>query len=271
MSRFDTHVHLWRRGDGHPVRIRSRVPELDADFDMHALRPLLASAEISRLILVSAAQIEAEPAGLLIVAEAHRDVVAGVIGWLDLAVPDFEARLAAACTNPLWLGLRLPVVLEDAETWVAQPGLDDALAALADVGAVIQVLVAPHQIATVATVLERHTGLRIVIDHVANPDLTHPGDPVWHEGIARLARLPNAFAKLSMLWLPGQTLPDEAALAAIFAHVARQFGHHRLLAASNWPVSAPGFAYRDVFATIERLTGLDAGRFAANAEAIYTR
>ncbi|MGV3652063.1 MAG: amidohydrolase family protein [Devosia sp.] len=271
MSRFDTHVHLWTRGDGHPVRIRSRVAVLDGDFGMEALRPLLAPAGVSRLILVSAAQTEAEPLGLLRVAAENRNLVAGVIGWLDLAAPDFETRLVAACTNPLWLGLRLPIVLEDAELWAARPGLDAALAALADVGAVVQVLITPGQIATVATVLERHPGLRTVIDHVANPDLTRPGDPVWQEGIVRLARLPNAFAKLSMLWLPGQPLPDEAALASIFVHVARQFGHHRLLAASNWPVSALGFAYRDAFATIERLTGLDAGRFAANAEAIYTR
>ena len=29
--RFDTHVHLWRPGDGHRVLIRERIPELDAD------------------------------------------------------------------------------------------------------------------------------------------------------------------------------------------------------------------------------------------------
>lgn len=271
MSRFDTHVHLWNRGDGHPVRIRSRVPALDGDFGMGKLRPLLAPAGVSRLILVSAAQTEAEPAGLLRIAAENRNLVAGVIGWLDLAAPDFEARLASACADPLWLGLRLPIVLEDADIWAARPGLDTALAALADARAVVQVLVAPGQIATAATVLERHRRLRIVIDHVANPDLTHPGDAAWHEGMARLARLPNAFAKLSMLWLPGQPVAEDAALAPIFDHVAHQFGHNRLLAASNWPVSAPGFAYGAVFATIERLTGLDAERFAANAEAIYIR
>lgn len=269
--RFDTHVHLWRRGDGNVVRIRQRVLELDRDFGLEQLLPQLIEAEVERIVLVSAAQNEREPAGLLEVARRHPDLVAGVIGWLDPGDADFAAKVARLAVDPAWLGIRLPIVLEDAAAFVARPGIDAALEQLAAVDAVVQVLVNPAQIATVAPLLERHPDLRIVIDHAANPDVSQPVSAEWREGIRRLSELPNGACKVSAFWLPGSAPPSEDQLLGHAHEIADAFGPRRLVAASNWPVTTLLTSTRQIFTTIEQIFVVTADEFYDNAARVYRR
>jgi L-fuconolactonase len=271
MKRFDTHVHLWHRGDGNAVRIRERVPELDQDFGLEQLLPVLDDAQVDRIVLVSAAQNEREPASLLNVARQHPDLVAGVVGWLDLADAAFEQKVAALAAEPQWLGIRLPIVLEDAEAFVSRPGVDAALSYLAGVDAVVHVLVIPSQIATVAPLFERHPDLRIVIDHAANPDVSQPPTAAWRQGLQRLAQLPKSTCKISAFWLPSQPIPEDDQVRLFVLDIIGMFGANRIIAAGNWPASSLAMSYGDVFARLERCSGLPSAVFYENAARLYQR
>lgn len=269
--RFDTHVHLWQRGDGNLVRIRERVPELDRDFGLAQLLPGLAAAEVERIVLISAAQSEREPAGLLEVAQRHPDLIAGVIGWLDPGDADFAAKVAALAADPAWLGIRLPIVLEDAAAFAARPGIDAALEGLAAVDAVVQVLVNPSQIAAIAPLLERHPELRTVIDHAGNPDLSRPVAAEWQEGIRCLAALPNAACKISAFWLPGAPPPADEQMRVHLGEIVAAFGEERIVAASNWPVTTLLGQPWQKFMALEQLSRIPAPTFYGNAARIYRR
>ena len=110
--RVDTHVHLWQRGDGHRVLIRERLAALDRDFTMDGLAPELDAAGVQRVILVSAAQEEAETDALLAAARAAPDRVLGVVNARPrrTAVGRFGGVASdlfhAATTSPAILGRR---------------------------------------------------------------------------------------------------------------------------------------------------------------------
>lgn len=271
MARFDTHVHLWLRGDGNRVRIRERVPELDQDFGLLELLPQLIEAEVERIVLVSAAQSEREPAGLLEVAHRHPDLVAGVIGWLDPGDPEFGAKVARLSSDAAWLGIRLPIVLEDAEAFAARPDIDAALDRLTAADALVQVLLNPSQIAAVAPLLERHPDLRVVVDHAANPEVRRPLSSEWRDGIYRLGALPNAACKVSAFWLPGMVPPTAEATRPFADEIVTAFGHDRIVSASNWPVTSMLASPRQIFMACEQAFRLHSSELHANATRIYRR
>lgn len=269
MARFDTHVHLWSRGDGNRVRIRERVPELDRDFGLTELLPQFAEADVERIVLVSAAQSEREPAGLLEVARRYPDLIAGVVGWLDVSDPEFTAKVARLATEPGWLGIRLPIVLEDATAFMARPSIDAALDRLAEANAVVQVLVNPSQIVAIAPLLERHPDLRLIVDHAANPDVGRPFAREWLDGIRRLGELPNAACKVSVFWLPGLTPPTQDQLRPFADQILAAFGRNRIVSASNWPVTTMLTSPERIFMSCEAIFGLRPDEFYANAAWIY--
>ncbi len=251
--RFDTHVHLWRPGDGHRVLIRERIPALDADYSLAAVRRTLAEADVARIILVSAAQEESETAGLLAAAGEAPGLVAGVVGWLDLQAPDLDARIERCAAEPAWLGVRLPLTVMADREFIGGAGA--AIAALAEAGALLELLAAPDQLDLAASVLAEHPQAVVVVDHAGNPDMSAAPTPEWQAGLARLARLPNAWCKVSAFWAPGDPPPSVARAEPFFAHALAVFGAGRLVAAANWPVSALAGPYAAPWTRLEALAG----------------
>ena len=49
------------------------------------------------------------------------------------------------------------------------------------------------------------------------------------------------------------------------------FGANRIIAAGNWPVSSLAMSYGDVFARLERCSGLPSAVFYENAARLYQR
>jgi hypothetical protein len=101
--RFDTHLHVWWPGDGASVRIRTTLPDLDRDFSFERMRSTLLATRVSRVILVAAAQQEDQNARLVEIAKKNPDLVAGVIGWLDVEEIALRLLETHAAVDPLTL------------------------------------------------------------------------------------------------------------------------------------------------------------------------
>lgn len=258
--RFDTHLHVWWPGDGAAIRIRCHVRELDRDFSFAKVRPSLLAADVSRVILVSAAQQEDDNERLLAVARENFDVVVGVIGWLDLELPDVEAKVENYRSDPLWLGVRLPLTIQSDRRFISRPVVRRGLEALRDQGAIAQFLAGPDQLADVAAAIGNVQGLLAIIDHAGMPDFAVAPTDMWREGIASLARLSNTVCKVTAFWMPGDSpVSDESALP-FFSHIAETFGPRRMIAAANWPPSSLAGPYEQSWARLDRLSaaiGLD--------------
>lgn len=231
--KIDAHQHFWslRRGDYGWL-----TPDLEAlyrDFEPKDLEPELAAAGVDRTVLVQAAPTLAETRFLLELAE-RTAFVSGVVGWVDLESADAGDQLGELAAHPAFVGVR-PMLqdLPDPE-WVLRPGVAPALERIAALDLAFDALVRPHQLPVLATLLERHPGLRVVIDHGAKPDIARGGLEPWSRDLARLADA-GALCKLSGLLgeAPQPTLP---CIAPYAERLLELFAPGRLLWGSDWPV-----------------------------------
>src|SRR4051812_43061608 len=92
--RIDAHHHVW------DLAVRDQpwtagLPVLRRSFGLDDLRPELAAARIERTVLVQTVPVAEEtPEFLALAAGSGADVVAGVVGWVELTAPDVAQRLA---------------------------------------------------------------------------------------------------------------------------------------------------------------------------------
>ena len=269
-GRVDAHHHLW------DLAIRDqewidpdRMARIRRDFGPADLAAAVAGTGVRSTVLVQAVAVPAETLELQALATGS-DLVAGVVGWVDLTASDTADRLAEFASAPggdRLVGIRHLVQGEPDPRWLCRPDVRRGLAAVAAAGLCYDLLVLPHQLPAVVETARALPQLRFVLDHLAKPPVaTGELDP-WAPRLRELAAAPNVAAKLSGLvteashdWTVTQLRPyAEVALDA--------FGPDRLMFGSDWPVcllAATG--YRQVLAAAEELT---AGLAAAERAAVF--
>lgn len=233
--RIDAHHHVWTVSRGDYGWLERAPDTIRHDFGMADLAPFLARHGIGASILVQAAPTAAETAFLFETAR-RADVVAGVVGWVDLLAADATERIGRLADDELLVGLR-PMVQDIADDeFLLDPSLAPALQAMAERGLVFDALVLPRHLSRLLVLADRHPDLSIVIDHAAKPFIRDGLLDPWRADMAALAARANVTCKLSGLvteaaagWSPGD-------LAPYVAHILSVFGPARLIWGSDWPV-----------------------------------
>jgi L-fuconolactonase len=257
MSRVDAHHHIWDLS----VREQSWMagPELDPirrTFSIDDLAPQAAAANITATVLVQTVGLVDETVEFLEVA-AGNDLVAGVVGWVDLTAPDVADALAGLLARPdgsYLKGIRHQVHDEPDVNWLLRPEVHRGLAAVAEAGLVYDLLTkAPHLPAAIETV-RALPDLTFVVDHISKPVIGEPLD-AWATDLRQVAALPNVTCKLSGMvteaswtdWKPSDLQP--------YADVVLDaFGPDRVMFGSDWPVCLLAATYATVVETAETLT-----------------
>lgn len=275
--RIDAHHHVW------DLAVRDQewtaeLPVLRRTFTLDELRPLLAAAGIERTVLVQTVPVAEETPEFLALAENSEDVIAGVVGWVDLTARDVADRLAALREVPgaeKLVGIRHLVQSEPDPRWLCRADVRRGLTAVADAGLVYDLLVRPHQLPAARETVLEFPGLRFVLDHLAKPPIASGELEPWRSEIERLAAAPNVAVKLSGMITEADvehwTVDD---LRPYAQTVLEAFGADRTIFGTDWPVCLLGGSYADVVAAAEELTGeLSAAErdavFGGNAEAWY--
>lgn len=252
---IDAHCHFWTlaRGDyGWLSPGNTALAPIYRDFGPGDFDAAAADAPPSSRILVQAAPTTAETHFLLGLA-AKDESSAGVVGWVDLSSQQSAADIETLAEDPLFKGVRPMLQDLDDPDWIASAPHPDAVEALGRLGLRFDALVTPLQLEALCRFAERNSALPIIIDHAAKPAFRAPADdprhPMWQDGMARLARLPNVSCKLSGLLteLPASAVsaPEQAA-AALRGHLDRLlgwFGPKRLAWGSDWPVLTLAASY----------------------------
>ncbi|MBL8688319.1 MAG: amidohydrolase family protein [Rhodospirillaceae bacterium] len=238
--RIDAHQHYWQLARGDYGWLTPKLAPIYRDFGPGDLAPRLDAFDIACTILVQAAPTQAETRFMLDLA-ATTPSVAGVVGWADMEAPDAAEHIARLATRPKLVGIR-PMIHDIADPrWMLSPALSPAYAAIETAGLVFDALVRPVHLGSLETLVGRHPGLSVVIDHGAKPDVARwtPGDEDfadWAERMHRLGRRTNVVCKTSGLvtearpdWEPGDLIPYLDVLLDAF-------GPEGLLFGSDWPV-----------------------------------
>jgi len=257
MSRVDAHHHIWDLS----VREQSWMagPEMDPirrTFSIDDLAPQAAAADITATVLVQTVGLVDETVEFLEVA-ASNDLVAGVVGWVDLTAPDVADALAGLLARPdgsYLKGIRHQVHDEPDVNWLVRPEVQRGLAAVAEAGLVYDFLTkAPHLPAAIETA-RALPDLTFVIDHISKPVIGEPLDP-WATDLRQLAALPNVTCKLSGMVTEASWTDWEPSDLQPYADVVLDaFGPDRVMFGSDWPVCLLAATYPTVVETAETLT-----------------
>ncbi|MGW6280537.1 amidohydrolase family protein [Kribbella sp. NPDC055071] len=257
MSKVDAHHHVW------DLTVREQTwmvgPELDPirrNYSIEDLAPSAAAADVTSTVVVQTVSQLDETVELLEVA-AGNDLVAGVVGWVDLTAPDIADTLGALRERPdgaYLKGIRHQVHDEPDVDWLLRDDVQRGLAAVAEAGLVYDLLTkTPHLPAAIQTV-RAFPQLTFVVDHISKPVIGDPLDP-WATQLRELAALPNVTCKLSGMvteapwstWKPADLQPYADT-------VLETFGPPRVMFGSDWPVCLLAATYPQVHELTETLT-----------------
>ena len=266
MTIVDAHHHVWDlTAADQPWLAQPELAPLRRNFALSDLKPEAVAQGVTATVLVQTVTEPGETPEMLALAAAD-DLVAGVVGWVDLEARGVEDAVAALRQRPggdLLVGIRHPLLTEPDPAWLARPAVRRGLAAVAAAGLVFDVVGEPRQLAAAVTAAAATPELTFVLDHLGNPDVRAGIDELWASAVRALAALPNTVAKLSGI-LAEPAIPDDAARPADgaqtghirpFYEVALSgFGPGRLMFGSDWPVSTLTASYADVHAAARSLT-----------------
>jgi L-fuconolactonase len=267
-SLIDAHHHVWDlAARDQPWISGPAMDPIRRSFGVDDLGPEAAAAGVTATVVVQTVADVTETEELLDLAEAT-PLVAGVVGYVDLAAPDVGERLDRLRERPSggWLvGIRSPVQDEPDPGWLTRPAVLDGLREVARRDLVYDLLIRAHQLeAARAAVTEVPHG-RYVLDHLAKPAIASGGWEPWASDLAALGARGNVSAKLSGLvteaswstWATGDLRP-------YVEHALAVFGPDRLLFGSDWPVCTLAAPYgRVTAATRELVAGLSTTEQAA--------
>jgi L-fuconolactonase len=275
VSRVDAHHHLWDTGvRSYPWMDGPWADPLRRAFTTTDLEAVAAAHDITETVVVQALADIDETCELLAIA-ADSDLVAGVVGWVDLTDPgvaDVLGSLLACPGGEHLVGIRAMVQDEPDPDWLRRPDVGRGLRAVAEADLVYDLLVRAPQLPAAVDVMRAHPGLRVVLDHCAKPEIAAGHIEPWSSLVAELAALDNVACKLSGLvteadhatWTGDQIRPYGERILELF-------GPERVLFGSDWPVCLLAASYDQVAGLAESLVGGSAvdDVFGGNARRIY--
>jgi len=187
---------------------------------------------------------------LLTLADAH-PFIAGVVGWVDLRSASVDADLEAVAPHRKLIGVR-HIVQAEPDGFLDSPEFRRGVSRLDRFGLTYDLLIYARQLPEAVAFVRALPEQRIVVDHLAKPDIKGGGFDRWRRHFAALAEFPQVWCKLSGLvteadrdrWTPDDLRPYiQTALDC--------FGPERLMIGSDWPVCTVAGSYARTMQVIE--------------------
>jgi L-fuconolactonase len=254
----DAHHHVW------DLSVREQgwlsgdaMAPIRRSFSAEDLRDATADAGVGATVVVQTVPVPEETPELLDLADRD-DLVAGVVGWVDLTSGSVADDLAALQESPggqRLVGIRHLVQDEPAE-WLLRPDVRRGLDAVGSAGLRYDLLTLPHQLSAATETVAALEDVEFVLDHCSKPPIADAEIDSWSADVRALARRPNVTCKLSGLVTeaaPGNV--DAPALAPYVDVVLEAFGPDRLMFGSDWPVCLLATSYSGWLTTVHELIG----------------
>lgn len=171
-------------------------------------------------------------------------VPGAVVAQADLCADNAPHLIERHAKFPVLRGVRAMVAWDAGGRWrfadrpgiLLEPAFRRGVQALVERNLSLDLVVLPGQLPEVADLTDAVPDLRIVINHLGQPEPDQPGnEEIWHQGIDMLKSCDNIFIKASGLWLVDKNWhPDR--LRPFIGHVIKTMGAKRVMYGSNLPV-----------------------------------
>src|SRR3954447_21807065 len=233
---YDSHVHVWEHNSRFPFAPGANVPAEDASPE--ALLGLMAENGISKTVIIQVIHYRYDNAYLADVLRRYPDKFVGVcrVDPLDPASPDHLSRL----TEQGFRGVRLSPAANEAGNWIRGELMPPLWRRCDDLGIPMTLLAPITRIGDIQLLIDKHPGLTVVIDHMADCPVDRPQEL---DSLVALARYPKVFVKISHTWsLSKQSYPwlDAQELAK---RLYDRFGPQRLMWGTDWPIAKDRATY----------------------------
>lgn len=266
-GRVDAHHHVWDPSHrAQPWLDPPAMAPLRRRFDLADLAVVAGPAGVRATVLVQVLPDAHETAEFLTLAALSVDpattgtapVVAGVVGWLDLTVPDVGDRIARLRDGPggdRLVGIRALVQDEADPDWLTRRNVLTGLRAVAAAGLVFDLLVRPHQLAAAIAAVRAVPDGCFVLDHLGKPPVAEGRLEPWSVRVGELASTGRTAVKLSgMVTETTRRQRPVSQLRPFAAVVLDAFGSDRVMTGSDWPVCLLRGSYAETLAVADALT-----------------
>lgn len=255
MTGIDAHQHFWSYDAVAYDWIGDEMAVLKRDFLPPDLAPLLADQDLAGCVAVQARQTDEETDFLLELAREH-EIVAGVVGWLDLRSDQLERKLADYTPFPKLKGIRHIVQAEADPDFMLQDAFLRGVRILAKAGLTYDILVFERQFPMVLRFLEQCPDQPFVLDHLGKPVIAGGPSANWREGIRHMAEHPQVYCKVSGLVTEADwTNWSSAEFIPFLDVVFEAFGPERVMYGSDWPVCLlAADQYQTVYQLVDEYT-----------------
>lgn len=240
IAAIDSHQHFWDPAKGDYSWMTADHDPIRRVFGPRDLRGELDAAGVSHTILVQTWSSTDETRAFLHLAD-RTDFVAGVVGWVDLTSQQVGETLDGLLAGPggKWLvGIRHQVHDEADPDWLLR---DDVLRGLEEVsrrGLVYDLLVRPRELPAALGAVQANPQLRLVVDHMAKPDIGGGSLNAWSDALSPLAEYRRrVWCKLSGLVTEADWASRNNSQFTPYLEAALgMFGPDRCMFGSDWPV-----------------------------------
>lgn len=233
---IDAHQHFWNYDPAKHTWITDELAPLKSDFLPDDLAPILHENNFDGCVAVQAEQSEGESEFLLSLAEEH-DIVKGVVGWVDLRAGNSGERLDFFKENSRFKGVRHIVQDEPDNEFLLRKDFQHGIKALGDRSLTYDILVFPKQLPAALEFVKIFDNQKMVIDHLAKPDIKTGNLEDWEGYIREIGRNEHVYCKLSgMVTEASWTDWKKGDFEKYFDIIMEVYGSSRLMIGSDWPV-----------------------------------
>jgi predicted TIM-barrel fold metal-dependent hydrolase len=122
--------------------------------------------------------------------------------------------------------------------WVDAPEHNRLWAAAAATGAIMQFHMWPRHAPALARMIERHPGVRVIVDHIGKPDVTEAPPYASFQDVLRLAEYPEVWVKIGDYQIASrQSFPWRDTWPFVTL-LKERFGANRMLWGTGYPRTA---------------------------------
>ncbi|MFM7130110.1 MAG: amidohydrolase family protein, partial [bacterium] len=198
MEKIDAHQHFWQLSQpfdygwlDNPQLQSIRRDYLPEDLKLH-----LDARQISGSIFVQTQHNLAENRWVLDFCNQFH-FLKGIVGWVDLASNDCERQLVEMRSNSKFLGVRHVVQDEPDDDFLVRPEILRGLSQLEKHGIPFDVLIYVKHLRHVPTLARKMPDLKMVINHLAKPQIGKGELEAWRADFEACAEFENVWCKLS--------------------------------------------------------------------------
>lgn len=233
---YDSHVHVWEHGTRFPFATGSNVPAEDASPE--ELLRLMAANGIAKTVIIQVIHYRYDNSYLADVLRRYPDKFVGVcrVDPLDPAAPDHLARL----TQQGFEGVRLSPAGDATGDWIRSPLMPPLWKRCGELGVPMTLLAPITRMGDIEALIEKHPGLTVVIDHMADCPVDQPEKL---NSLLALARYPKVFVKVSHTWSLSKESYPWLDAQQLVKRLRDRFGAERLMWGTDWPIAKDRATY----------------------------